>query len=233
MARTPAKSHETQEEPYEGPVHPSLASLRVRLDTVSADPRNARKHSAANIEAIKRSLNRWGQRQPLVARSSDRTIVAGNGRLEAMLALGWEEAAVIFVEEAHDESAGYAIADNRTAELAEWDSEQLAETMKALGEMDFGGIDSLGFTSDEIDAFSGDTFKDTPEKKPREERPAKEGDLVIPNTPMLVACFTEARNALIVEWERAGNDPAKIEDADVVIAALSFYAEKKNPKPRK
>lgn len=109
------------------------------------DPNNARKHDAKNIDAIAKSLARFGQRKPIVI-IGDGTIVAGNGTVEAAKQLGWTEIACARVpwNWTAEEVKAYALADNRTAELAEWDPTLLAEQ---LLELDAEGWDvsELGF----------------------------------------------------------------------------------------
>ncbi|MEO2161508.1 MAG: ParB N-terminal domain-containing protein [bacterium] len=95
------------------------------------DPANARKHSSRNLEAVKASLARFGQQKPIVI-DKDNIVRAGNGTLEAAKALGWEEISIVRSELIGPEMTAFAIADNRTAELAEWDMEALAKTLKAL-----------------------------------------------------------------------------------------------------
>jgi hypothetical protein len=46
----------------------------------------------------------------------------------------------------------YAIADNRTAELAEWDDTALAEQLRALQSEEFD-VEAAGFTGEEIDGL--------------------------------------------------------------------------------
>jgi hypothetical protein len=60
------------------------------------------------------------------------TIEAGNGTLQAALALGWSHLAVVYVDDDPTTAAGFTIADNRTAELAEWDREALDKLLSDL-----------------------------------------------------------------------------------------------------
>lgn len=99
-------------------VSPSLEPLLVPVGRLHEDPRNARLHSERNVEAVRRSLELFGQVKPIVARR-DGTVIAGNATLRAALALGWDRIAVAWWEgEDEMEAAAYGIADNRTAELA-------------------------------------------------------------------------------------------------------------------
>ena len=60
------------------------------------------------------------------------TIEAGNGTLQAALALCWSHLAVVYVDDDPTTAAGFSIADNRTAELAEWDREALDKLLSEL-----------------------------------------------------------------------------------------------------
>ena len=117
----------------------------VPIDSLTTDPKNVRKHGPRNLDAIKRSLERFGQRRALIV-MPDGTVIAGNGTLEAARALGWTDISVTRVpaDWTTDEAAAYAIADNRTAELAEWDDDVLKDT---LADLDSKGWDiaDVGF----------------------------------------------------------------------------------------
>jgi DNA modification methylase len=103
-----------------------LRALAVPISEIIPDPANARKHPEANIEALKASLRVYGQRKPIVVNvRSNKTIEAGNGTLEAAKLLGWSHIAVLYVDDDPATAVGFSIADNRTAELAEWDQAAL------------------------------------------------------------------------------------------------------------
>jgi ParB-like chromosome segregation protein Spo0J len=109
-----------------------LRPLAVPCDSLTLDPANARKHGEPNLNAIKGSLATYGQRKPVVARSDTGTVIAGNGTLLAARDLGWSHLAVVFTDDDPMTAVGFAIADNRTADLAEWDGEALD---RLLGEV--------------------------------------------------------------------------------------------------
>lgn len=116
----------------------------VSLTTLIPDSANARKHNERNLEEIARSLREFGQHAPLVVQRSSNRILVGNGRYEAMRRLGWGEALVIYVDDDDVKATRRALADNRTAELAEWDDNVLAKLVTALGD------DVPGWTADEL-----------------------------------------------------------------------------------
>lgn len=117
----------------------------VSTDSLRFDEANARKHSEENLSAIMASLEAFGQRKPIVV-NSENVVLAGNGTLEAALALGWEEISVARVPEdwSRERQMAYALADNRTAELAEWDQAMLDEQVFELQAADFD-VEALGF----------------------------------------------------------------------------------------
>lgn len=138
-----AKSDLRLKSPDLSRIHPALRPFAVELSTVKPDPDNARYHSTRNVRAIADSLSVFGQRAPLIA-SMDRVVKVGNGRLEAMVRLEWTHAAVLFVED--DRLDAYAIADNRTGELAGWDYAKLLASIRA----DAGTGNLIGYIPSEI-----------------------------------------------------------------------------------
>jgi ParB-like chromosome segregation protein Spo0J len=115
-----------------GHIAEPLRPLAVPCDRLALDPANARRHPEANLEALKGSLAAYGQRKPLVARKDTGVVIAGNGTLEAARALGWTHIAVVFTDDDPVTAAGFAIADNRTAELAEWDAAALDKLLPEI-----------------------------------------------------------------------------------------------------
>jgi len=118
--------------------------VKVSIAELSLDPTNARKHSDKNLSAIAASLNKFGQRKPIVVHRG--VVLAGNGTLEAAKSLGWTEIEVAEVPADWDDDTAkaYALADNRTAELAEWDEGELAKQLLELQDADWD-ITELGF----------------------------------------------------------------------------------------
>ena len=51
----------------------------VAIESLELDPNNARKHSKRNLDAIAASLEKFGQRKPIVIHNG--VVIAGNGTL--------------------------------------------------------------------------------------------------------------------------------------------------------
>jgi len=125
------------------------------VSQLSNDPANARKHNERNIQAILGSLRRFGQQKPIVVDSSN-VVRAGNGTLEAARQLGWETIDCVITDLKGSDAISYAIADNRTAELAEWDDDVLAAQLNGLLADDEELLDAAGFTEEDLASLLGD-----------------------------------------------------------------------------
>jgi hypothetical protein len=101
------------------------------LSDLSPDPRNPRRHPERNISQIERSLEQLGAARSIVI-DENGTVMAGNGVVEAAAnvginrvipveASGNEIVAVVRRGLTDEQKRKLAVADNRTAELSEWD----------------------------------------------------------------------------------------------------------------
>lgn len=122
-----------------------MAKRIQSIEDLVSDDHNARRHTPRNIGMIEESLRRYGANRGIVVDESGK-VWAGNGVLEAAINAGFEKVQVIDVEGdaipvirvkhlTEQQLQEYAIADNRTAELAEWDTEILAR-LEDSGEID-------------------------------------------------------------------------------------------------
>lgn len=160
-------------------IAPSLKGLEIEISSLSLDPDNARLHPERNMEAIKQSLQMYGQVKPVVVRADKRIVVAGNGTMEAAIQLGWTRIAASIVEMDDITAAGYGLADNRCAELAKWDFEVVARLDKLLLE---AGHASIGWSLDELEVLRAADW--TPPPIADDEQDSSEAEtLVISFTP--------------------------------------------------
>lgn len=134
----------------------------LKISELISDPNNARKHDEKNLEAIKGSLTQFGQRKPIVIQGQ--TVIAGNGTLTAAKSLGWTEIEVVRVPDdwSADQAKAFALADNRTAELASWDELVLAAQVIELKEAGFEVAD-FGFEAIEPEPEIETTQDEIPE----------------------------------------------------------------------
>lgn len=118
--------------------------------------KNARRHSDKQVELIARSIRSFGFINPILI-DRDNVIVGGHGRFEAAQRLGLTEVPVVLLDHlSPEEVRAYRIADNRIAELSDWDDEILRLEISDLVTLELGGtldfeVSLTGFSTPEID----------------------------------------------------------------------------------
>jgi len=119
---------------------------KVKISLLTLDPENARTHSTKNVDAISGSLKQFGQRKPIVVYNN--IVIAGNGTIEAAKKLGWTEIEITRApaDWTFDQARAFALADNRTGELADWDSTILANHLLELDAIGYD-LGEWGFES--------------------------------------------------------------------------------------
>ncbi len=109
---------------------------------------NPRQNGAA-VEAVARSIQEFGFRQPLVV-DEDGVIIVGHTRLLAAQKLGLKSVPVhVAADLTEAQKKAYRIADNQTGAIADWDYQRLVDEFRGLQSLDFD-LDLLGFDDDEI-----------------------------------------------------------------------------------
>ena len=127
-----------------------MKTEEVDLSELLGDPANVRLHGQRNIETIKASLARFGQQKPIVVDSAG-VVVAGNGTLEAAKELGWSTVHIVRTGLKGSDRVAYAIADNRTAELAKWDDVALTEQLSSLAVEGSDILNAAGYSEEELE----------------------------------------------------------------------------------
>ena len=111
---------------------------------------NARTHSPKQIKQIARSIERFGFNNPVLIDDTGQ-IMAGHGRVLAAQQLALETVPCVRLSHLSEANKrAYVLADNRLAEIANWDNELLAIELKQLAEIGFD-IDLTGFEPAEVD----------------------------------------------------------------------------------
>ena len=119
----------------------------VAIDAITPYDKNPRLNDKA-VPAVAKSIERFGFRNPILV-DKDGVIVEGHTRRLAALSLGMQEVPVIYATDlAPDEVDALRVIDNKTAELADWDTDSLAEEIgRLMADFNFG---EFGFTMSEI-----------------------------------------------------------------------------------
>jgi ParB-like chromosome segregation protein Spo0J len=171
-----------------------------RVSELMHDPANVRKHDERNIAAIKSSLARFGQQKPIVV-DANGIVRAGNGTLFAAKELGWEWIECVQSELSGSEATAYAIADNRSAELAEWDIKSLESTLQALAAEDVSFRDAVGFDAAAMQELAVNALQLDQETKYDSRYTAKLGQIVYEPTgpkPKLHEVFDDTKALALI-----------------------------------
>ena len=129
---------------------------------------NPRTHSKKQIRQIANSIKRFGFNNPVLI-GDDGGIIAGHGRVAAAKLLGMTDVPVRRLSHlSQEEVRAYIIADNRLAEVADWDSEILAIELQALIDLDFD-VELTGFEMGDIDIILDDAEEARRETADRED----------------------------------------------------------------
>ena len=105
--------------------------LEIDVKDVQEYENNARKNDKA-IGLVAESIQKYGFKVPVII-DTNNVLVAGHTRLKAALRLGLEKIPAIIADDLTEEQIrAFRLADNKTAELAEWDFERLEQELAAI-----------------------------------------------------------------------------------------------------
>lgn len=124
-----------------------LVPLATPLDDVALLEGNPR---VGDVDAIARSLVAFGQRKPVVANRATGEVIAGNHTVRAARQLGWDEVAVVWVDDDPTTAHAFALADNRTAELGGYDDAALAALIAEVHDADEELLAATGWSGDDL-----------------------------------------------------------------------------------
>lgn len=128
--------------------HPHIEILA--LSALSPNPRNARKHPDKQVAQLAANIERFGFPVPIIVDERN-MIIAGHGRYQAADKLSLDEVPVIRMSNLSEaEKRAFVLADNRLAELSDWDPEILGAELTALFEGGFD-ISEIGFSTADLD----------------------------------------------------------------------------------
>lgn len=136
---------------------------------------NNPRHNDDAVFAVANSISQFGFKVPVVV-DKENVIVCGHTRYKAAQKLGLKTIPCIIADDlTPDQINAFRLADNKTAELADWDMSKLEEELEGLAN-DFD-MEDFGFTEletlDEPSEIADDDFDDAPPEDPK----AKRGDL--------------------------------------------------------
>ena len=160
------------------------------ISDLKFDHKNARRRTDRSSDLIKESLQRYGAARSIVIDEENR-ILAGNGTIDGAKAAGIRRVRIIESEGdeviavrrtglTEEQKVGLALADNRTADLSEWDQEmlhRLSEQHDLAPWFDEDDLNEL-LNVTELDPVEGNTDPDDVPETP-DDPITKPGDLWI------------------------------------------------------
>lgn len=198
-AKTPVRGSQGAQGGVTGPdlsyLAPDLRGMAVALADLRPADRNARRHRAdRDIPVLMESLSRFGQRKPVVARPGGE-VIAGNGTLAAARALGWSHLAVSWFHGTDQEAMEYALVDNRSAELSEWDLEELSGQLREIHEREGSRPGALGWDA----AALGPLLAAQWQPPALEPLPGPDAEASGDAPSMITMSMTEEQHAIIMQ----------------------------------
>ena len=131
------------------------AAVIETLADLTPDPRNARRHNPRNVGMLEKALGEVGAARSIVI-DEHGVVLAGNATIEAAARAGIEKVQVVDADGetiiavrrtglTAKQKTRLALYDNRTAELADWDADVIADLLATEREL----LDGL-FADDEL-----------------------------------------------------------------------------------
>lgn len=127
--------------------HEELRPYLVPIDKIEQHPRNP---NNGDVDAIAELILANGFYGVITAQKSTGYILAGNHRYAALLSLGATEVPVAFVDVDDERALRILIGDNRSAEMAVRNGEELEQLLRELEQFD-EGLTGTGYTDDAFD----------------------------------------------------------------------------------
>lgn len=103
------------------------------------------------VEAVAKSIRAFGFNAPILC-DQNFTIIAGHTRWKAAARLGMSAVPVIVLQMTESQRKAFSVADNKTAEIADWDFPKLQELLKELQAQEVD-LASLGYSNAELRAL--------------------------------------------------------------------------------
>ena len=146
---------------------------KISISALKPYERNAKLHPKEQIEQIKKSIEKYGNNDPIAVWGKDNIIVEGHGRLMALKELGVKEVEIIRLDHLTDEERReYALVHNKLTMNSDFDMDILE---LELADLDFGY--DFGFDYDfDLDIKNSEIIEDEAPELP-EEPTSKIGDV--------------------------------------------------------
>ena len=112
--------------------------VNIKINKLKPYEKNAKTHPKENIEAIKKSIQKYGFADPIGVWGKQNIIVEGHGRYLACKELGIDEVPCIRLDHLTDEERReYTLLHNKTTMMSDFDFDLLGEELLELDLSDF------------------------------------------------------------------------------------------------
>ena len=126
--------------------------VNKKISEIKAYEKNPRKNDDA-VKYVANSIKEFGFKVPIVI-DKNNVIVAGHTRVKAAKSLGMTEVPCIIADDLTEKQIkAFRLADNKTAEMSEWDFEQLANELAGITDLD---MSSFGFEAEDEEGIADD-----------------------------------------------------------------------------
>lgn len=127
---------------------PVTETVRLPLSELVPNPRNPRIHPEVQLEALAKSIKRFGQPKPILARRANKMICAGHGITEAMKRAGLADADVVLWNVDQGIADQFMLGDNHLPKLAREDAERVRAILEGVGVAE---AEAIGFSAAALD----------------------------------------------------------------------------------
>lgn len=127
---------------------------KIPINLIKPYWRNPRKIDNQAVSAVLKSIQEYGFNQPVIVDKKN-VIIAGHVRWKALLELGFENVPCVILDIDENKAREYRVLDNKTHDIAKWDTGLLSIELK---ELDISDIE-LFFSDKELSSLFDQVVK--------------------------------------------------------------------------
>lgn len=119
-----------------------METVYISAKNITPYDKNAKKHTAQQIESMKESIRKFGLTRPLGVWGENNVLVYGHGTFIALQELGITEVPCVRLDYLTDEERrAYTLVDNQMTMLTDWEQDLLQEELSGIFDIDMSVFD--------------------------------------------------------------------------------------------